>query len=286
MALKKGSLGKGLEAIFTENETEQSPKTKDAHLMNVSEIEPNRNQPRKNMDDEALSELSDSILRHGVLQPILVKPIPEGGYRIVAGERRYRAARMAGLREIPVVIKELSEQSASEVALIENLQRQDLTPIEEANGYKELMQEYDLTQEDIAKAVGKSRPAIANMLRLLNLPEEVIDMTDKGELSFGHARALLGLENEDDILRLAKYAIDKDISVRTLETLIRANTRKQAKKQNVSPERDKYFNEVELSLNEALGRKVTVKNKTQISGKLEIEFYSKDDLRDIANKLA
>lgn len=304
MAFKKNSLGKGLDAIFIDNETEQlTDNTTDSQndnntttdknvskgvsMINVSLIEPNHNQPRKIIDDEALSELSDSILRHGIIQPILVRPIGDNSYQIVAGERRFRAARMAGLMEIPVNIKEMSEQEVAEIALIENLQRENLTPMEEANGYKTLMDEYSLTQEDVAKAVGKSRPAITNVLRLLNLPLDVQKMLDKRELTFGHARTLLGLDNEKDMLSLAKLVIQKEISVRELEKLVKdMNSNSKDTPKTKKAKRDSYYDEVELSLKEVLGRKVKINNKTKDSGKLEIEFYSKDDLKDIANKLS
>lgn len=295
MSLRKGSLGKGLDAIFVDNETEilsQEPSTKPettsgASMINVSLIEPNRNQPRKDIDDEALSELSDSILKHGIIQPILVRPIAKDSYQIVAGERRFRAARMAGLREVPVNIKEMDDREVAEIALIENLQRENLTPMEEANGYKQLMQEHSLTQDEVAKAVGKSRPVIANALRLLNLPKEVQDMLSRRELSFGHAKTLLGLQNQADMIALAKAVVAKDISVRELERLVKeANKPIEIDKPKKVSKRDNYFDEVELSLKDVLGRKVKVNNKNASSGKLEIEFYSKDDLKDIANKLS
>ena len=167
---KLGGLGKGLNAIFMENESEDSNSTV---TLKISEIEPNRSQPRRNFDEKALAELADSISQHGVLQPLLVRPLLSGGYQIVAGERRWRASRMAGLTEVPVVIRELTDSQTMQLALIENLQREDLSPVEEANGYKQLIDSYALTQEDVARAVGKSRPAVANALRLLNLPQEI-----------------------------------------------------------------------------------------------------------------
>ena len=189
MATRKGGLGKGLEALFVENETDEiTPST-----LKIGEIEPNRGQPRHDFDETALAELADSIREHGVLQPLLVRPMPNGKYQIVAGERRWRASRMAGLTELPVIIRDLDEAAAMEVALIENLQRSDLNPMEEAMGYQELMQQHGYTQEQVAKRVGKSRPAVANALRLLALPEETARLVRDGKLSSGHARALLGL---------------------------------------------------------------------------------------------
>ena len=186
MAKKLGGLGKGLNAIFIENDNEENngPVT-----IKISEIEPNRSQPRKEFDEEALNELADSIAKHGLLQPLLVRPLTLGGYEIVAGERRYRASRMAGLTEVPVVIRELSEAETMELALIENLQREDLTPLEEAMGYSVLMDEHGFTQEEVARSVGKSRPAVANALRLLKLPESVTEALKEEKISAGHARA-------------------------------------------------------------------------------------------------
>ena len=199
--MKKGGLGKGLDAIFAENDTEDR---NSAVAIRLNEIEPNRAQPRKDFNDKALAELADSIAQHGVLQPLLVRPIPGGGYQIVAGERRWRAARMAGLSELPAVIRDLSDAEMMELALIENLQREDLTPIEEARGYKALIDEYGLTQDEIAKTVGKSRPAITNALRLLHLPQEALDLLAAGKISAGHARALLMFPDEESMLEAAR----------------------------------------------------------------------------------
>ena len=190
MAAKKGGLGKGLDAIFSENDMEDQ---NSAVAIKISEIEPNRAQPRKDFDEESLAELADSISEHGVLQPILVRPLIGGGYQIVAGERRWRAARMAGVQEIPAVVRDLSESQVMELALIENLQREDLNPLEEAGGYSALIETYGFTQEEVARTVGRSRPAVANALRLLTLPESVRDMVERGELSAGHARTLLAI---------------------------------------------------------------------------------------------
>ena len=191
MAKKIGGLGKGLNAIFIENDSEDN---NSSITLKISEIEPNRTQPRKEFDEKALSELAESISQHGLLQPLLVRPLPLGGYQIVAGERRYRACRMAGLTEVPVTIRELSDSEAMEIALIENLQREDLTALEEALGYKALMDDYGFSQEEVATSVGKSRPAIANSLRLLKLPESVMEYLKDGRISAGHARALHTLE--------------------------------------------------------------------------------------------
>jgi len=284
---KKGGLGKGLGAIFIENENESdtTPIT-----LRISEIEPNKSQPRRDFDENSLSELAQSISQHGVLQPILVRPIADGGYQIVAGERRWRASRMAGLSEVPVVIRELTDLETAEIALIENLQREDLTPIEEALGLKKLMEEYEMSQDDISKIVGKSRPSIANTLRLLTLPQEVIDLIHSGKLSAGHGRTLLGLKNPEEIIKYAKVCIENDVSVRHLENIIKKiNSESDS---NVSRETIKkktkrlsYYDEVQLSLNEHLGRKVTVNGNSKDKGTLEIEFYSKEDLFALAQLL-
>ncbi|MEE0769919.1 MAG: ParB/RepB/Spo0J family partition protein, partial [Acutalibacteraceae bacterium] len=195
MAVKKKSgLGKGLDAIFAENDTEANSSS--TVMLRLDEIEPNREQPRKEFNEESLTELADSIVQHGVIQPLLVRPLMGGGYQIVAGERRWRASRRAGLSEVPAVIKELTDNEVMEIALIENLQREDLTPWEETLGYQTLIDTYGFTQEEVAKSMGKSRPAITNSLRLLQLPGSVVDFLKNGDISAGHARALLSLKNE------------------------------------------------------------------------------------------
>ena len=199
MAAKKGGLGRGLDALFADNSIEEIASTS-AVKLKIMDIEPNRDQPRKIFDEDALAELADSIAKHGVIQPLLVRPMPDGSYQLVAGERRWRASRMAGLTEVPVVIKELSDDEAMALALIENLQREDLNAIEEAQGIKALMDTLSLTQDEAAERVGKSRPAVANALRLLKLPDSVIALVSDGKLSPGHARALLGFKDEQDII--------------------------------------------------------------------------------------
>lgn len=283
MAIKKGGLGKGLDAIFIENEGQDGDSSM---TLKLSEIEPNRSQPRREFDHASLEELARSISQHGVLQPILVRPILSGGYQIVAGERRYRASRMAGLKEVPVIIKEMSDKETMEVALIENLQRDDLSPIEEASGYHNLMEEYGLTQEQVAEAVGKSRPAIANSLRLLQLPDSIIEMLRNGKISPGHARALLSLKDKESMERLANLIVEKGLSVRDIEKLAKQeNVDKKPTKSTTKTMRHPFFDEVELSLNTHIGKKVKVKNRNQESGVLEIEFYSKDELKQIAEVL-
>jgi ParB family chromosome partitioning protein len=279
MAMKKGGLGKGLEAIFAENDTEDRNAT---ITLKISEIEPNRAQPRKEFNDAALSELADSISQHGIIQPLLVRPIFGGGYQIVAGERRWRAARMAGLSEVPAVIREMSDSEVMELALIENLQREDLNPVEEALGYQSLIETYGFTQEETAKTVGKSRPTVTNALRLLNLPGEILDMVNSGQISAGHARTLLSFQNPQEMRKAAKIAAEQGISVRELEKMSKkANEQEQiSTKSKTEKPRVRYFDEVELALNEHLGRKVNV-NGTKKRGILQIEFYGEKDLSEL-----
>lgn len=281
MSKKFGGLGKGLDTIFAENETEES---NSSVMLKISEIEPNRSQPRKDFDENALSDLAQSISQHGLLQPLLVRPLPIGGYQIVAGERRYRACRMAGLTEVPVTIRELSDTETMELALIENLQREDLSPIEEALGYKALIDEHGFSQEEVATSVGKSRPAIANSLRILKLPESVLEYVKQDKISAGHARALLMLDNEEDMLELAELIYKKDLSVRQAEKLAK---KKPEVEEDTQPERKpSFYSMVELALNESLGRKIKVnKNKGKQGGVLQIEFYSDEELTELSNKL-
>lgn len=280
---KKGGLGKGLDAIFMENESENKNST---ITLKISEIEPNKDQPRQDFDETALSELAESITQHGLLQPLLVRPLISGGYQIVAGERRYRACRMAGITEVPVLIRELSDVETLEIALIENLQRENLNPLEEAYGYKTLIEDYDFSQEEVSKSVGKSRPAIANALRLLNLPEYIKQKVEEGAITSGHARALLPLNNDEQMQEICDNIILNDLSVRQVEKLVKSKLDKNNEKTDKSDKiitKPKYFSEVELALTEHLGKKVVVtplKNKK--GGILQIEFYSDDDLKDIA----
>lgn len=280
--MAKGGLGAGLGTLFSENTSEVRVKT----TLRTAEIEPNRDQPRKIFSDESLTGLADSIREHGMLQPILVRPLSTGGYQIVAGERRWRAARMLGLDEVPVNIKELSDSETMQIAIIENLQRENLNPIEEANGYNELLEKFDMTQDQIAKMVGRSRSAIANSVRLLTLPKSVVKMLENGDISAGHGRALLGFENESLLLDTAMRAADGGLTVRQVENAARKSTENPPEPSEKSNKRiDNYFVEMELSLNERLGRKVKVdygKNK----GALILEFYDKEDLAALADKLA
>lgn len=282
MAKKQSGLGKGLSAIFIENDTEN----KNTTYLKISDIEPNRDQPRRDFDEETLAELADSIAQHGVLQPLLVRPVGSDFYQIVAGERRWRASRMAGLQEVPVVIRELTDNEVMEIALIENLQREDLSAVEEAQGYKSLIETYNMTQEEIAKSMGKSRSSIANSLRILTLPENVVDMISKGLLSGGHAKALLSLKDDNDIEKVSKLIVEKELSVRETEKFCKALNEDKGKKKNKKKlDRNPFFDEVELSLKQFLGRKVKVINSSKNKGILQIEFYNDEDLAEIARCL-
>ncbi len=280
MAAKRSGLGKGLDAIFLENDAEESESTV---TLKISDIEPNRSQPRHDFNEESLRELADSIANHGVLQPLLVRPLPEGGYQLVAGERRWRASRMAGLFEVPVIVRELSDSETMQISMIENLQRENLSPVEEALGYKTLMDEYGFTQDEISRSVGKSRPVIANALRLLKLPEEILEMLSEGEITTGHARALLAIEDSNEQLRIARQIAASDLTVRDIERIAKSlNGGKNDKKKNETHQRSSFYDEVELALNEHLSRKVKVVNGKDSGGVLEIEFYSEDDLGELA----
>ncbi len=277
---KKG-LGSGLDTLFMDNTNDiQVKKT-----LRTSEIEPNRDQPRKVFSDEAIAALADSIREYGVLQPILVRPLGTGMYQIVAGERRWRAARMLGLDEVPVNIKELSDLEAMQIAIVENLQRENLNPLEEASGYSELIEKFGMTQEKVAKLVGRSRSAVANAVRLLTLPEIVQKMVENGDLSAGHARALLAFDDEELLIATAQKAAGGGLTVRQVEKIAQKSTEETPEKPASDTKIDNYFKEMEISLNETLGRKVKVdygKNK----GALILEFYDKDDLAELASKLA
>ena len=280
MAAKRGGLGKGLDALFLENDSEDSEA---AVTLKISEIEPNRSQPRKEFNEESLRELADSIAQHGVLQPLLVRPLPDGGYQLVAGERRWRASRMAGLFEVPVIIREMSESEMMQISMIENLQRENLSPVEEALGYKALQDEYGLTQDEIARTVGKSRPAVANSMRLLGLSQQILDMLSEGRITTGHARALLSIEDADEQLRIAEQIEKNDLTVRDVEKAAKAiNGSRAPKKKNAVHTRNSFFDEVEIALNEHLSRRVKVVNGKDSGGVLEIEFYSEEDLGELA----
>lgn len=283
MAKRRGGLaeGMGLDRIFQENESESGG----ALNLKIDEIEPNREQPRTEFEEEALLNLSESIKENGVLQPILVRPIFGGGYQIVAGERRYRASLMAGLTEIPAIIRDLDDKKTMELALIENLQRENLNPVEEAMGYRTLMETYNMTQEEVATSVGKSRPAVANALRILKLPEYVLALVSEGKLSAGHARALAAIEDPEKICALAEEIVEKGLSVRFAEQAAKPEKEKKVKEKEKTP-KPNYYKEVEIALTESLGRKISVsKTKNGKGGALTIEFYSDDELKSFANLL-
>ncbi len=282
MAMRKSGLGKGLDAIFAENDTQADVSA--AVTVRIDEIEPNRAQPRKEFDEEALTELADSIAQHGVIQPLLVRPIIGGGYQIVAGERRWRASRRAGLSEVPVVVKELSDTEVMEIALIENLQREDLTPLEEAMGYQTLIETYGFTQDAVAKSMGKSRPAITNSLRLLQLPEAVLEYLRNGMLSAGHARTLLGLENAEEMQELARKTVQEGFSVRELERLVKSMGGRKPQKNQPAEQKETFFTETELALSEYLGRRVRIAG-SGLKGTLQIEFYGQEDLLGLIAQL-
>ena len=273
---KKNGLGKGLDALFLDNAIDESGGS--VSRLPINDIEPNRDQPRKTFDEEALGELAKSIADHGVIQPLLVRPMTDGSYQLIAGERRWRASRMAGLTEVPVVIREMSDSEAMELALVENLQREDLNPIEEARGFQLLMETYALTQEQAASRVGKSRPAVANAMRLLLLPDDVLQMVETGVLSAGHARALLGLAQSDGMVALAKQIVEKGLSVRETERLVKTATQDKPKREKRVKKRDVFFDEAELAFSEALGRKAKVFLSSGGKGTVEIEFFGKEDL--------
>ena len=277
---KKGGLGTGLDALFQDNSPIESEKS--IITLSVNEVEPNREQPRKKFDEKALSELSKSIEKNGVIQPVLVRPSAGGAYQIVAGERRWRAARMAGLAEIPV-IREMSDEDAAVFALIENLQREDLNPVEEAEGIRSLIEEFGMTQEEAADRVGKSRTAVTNTLRLLKLPQNILSMVSNGSITAGHARALISLEDEGEMLRIANAVIDNGLTVRDVEKTVKAALAgNAAKPKKTEKKRDKYYDEVELSLTHTLGRKVRIYLSKGGKGTLEFEFYGKEDLKKLA----
>ena len=280
MAAKKGGLGRGLDALFNENSTD----TEAAITVNINEIEPNRNQPRKDFDEAALSELADSIARHGLIQPIVVRPTTDGRYMIIAGERRWRACRIAGLQEVPIMIKDTDDRTLMELALIENLQREDLNAVEEALGYRALIDEFKLTQEEVATRMGKSRSAVTNALRLLSLNDDELDALRQGKISAGHARALLSCENEETRKKLLPLAIN-GASVRDLERMASFGKGTQSTNKE-KKQKPNFYNEVELSLKNEMHRKVNIKPTGKGKGTLTIEFYSDDELAEFAKKLA
>lgn len=279
MAVKKSGLGRGLDSLFNENSTEKESTV----TLNINDIEPNRNQPRRDFDETALSELADSIGRYGLIQPIVVRPNLDGTYMIVAGERRWRASRIAGLNEVPVIVKDTDDATLMELALIENLQREDLNAVEEAMGYKILMDEYGLTQEELSKRMGKSRSAVANTLRLLSLNEAETEALRKGMISAGHARTLITVTDEGLRQRMLMAAVS-GASVRELEKM--AALQNKTKKTVSVKEKPNFYSEVELSMRNEMRRKVYIKPTGKNKGTLTIEFFSDKELKEFAEKLA
>ena len=281
MASKKG-LGKGLGALLEDFGTE-AVETSTYRTLPIYKVEPNPNQPRQDFDPEELEALADSIRTHGIIQPLTVREMPNGYYQIIAGERRWRAARLAEVSEVPAVVMEADDKKVMELALIENLQRQDLNPVEEAMGYHALMEEYGLTQEEAAKRVGKSRPAVANSLRLLGLCAPVLELVRKGELTAGHARAVLTLKTEKLQMEAAKKIISLSLSVRQAETLCKNMAKEPAPKKEPDFAVD-YVAECEKNLSKALGRGVKIVNGKR-KGRFELEFYGEEDLQNLLDAL-
>ena len=283
MAAKKG-LGKGMGALLGDVEEVASENTP-YQLLPIYKVEPNPDQPRRDFDEEELQALADSISEHGIIQPLTVRELKSGYYQIIAGERRWRAARLANLSEVPVVVIEADDKKAMELALIENLQRQDLNPVEEALGYRSLMEDYGMTQEDAAKRVGKSRPAVTNALRLLNLSDEVLEKVRSGQLSAGHARAVLTVKSEKKQLTAAQKIIALGLSVRQAELLCR-NMAKEAPEPKEEPVTLKvdYVAECEKQLSKHLGRGVKIVNGKR-KGRFELEFYGPEDLQVLLDAL-
>lgn len=270
--MNKRGLGKGLGALIPENEELTANVVMQ---IKITEVIPNENQPRRHFNDEALKELAESIKEHGVVQPIIVKKV-EDGYRIIAGERRWRASRIAGLKMIPAIVKDCSQVEIMEIALIENLQREDLNAMEEAYAYKSLLEEYHMTQEEIAKRIGKSRPAIANSLRLVHLPEKVKELLMNGSLSAGHARALLAIEGEKKQLEIAERIINQQLNVRQVEKLAKEKSERPAKDKK-NEKIDIEIKEIEDRLMAILGTKTKINHKKN-KGTIEIEYYSNEEL--------
>lgn len=289
--MKKG-LGRGLDSIFADNyiDVSSSSANEGIQSLRLSQIEPKSDQPRKHFDEESLLELSDSIKQHGLIQPIIVRESAQGYYQIIAGERRWRASKLAGLSEIPAIIMQADELKAAELAIIENIQRQDLNAYEEAAAYKSLLEQYGLTQEEVSERVGKSRSAVANSMRLLDLPDDVIEMLKTGDISAGHARALLGLKNKDIIVDTAEQILVRSLSVRDTEAFVKKLNKEYEK--GLLPAEEKEGEEIEVDYIKDLekramhitGKRVKIKNKGKVST-VEIDFYGNDDLEDILIKL-
>ncbi|MBQ8804084.1 MAG: ParB/RepB/Spo0J family partition protein [Tyzzerella sp.] len=307
MAVKRGGLGKGLDTLIPQGKNIQASDKKEKQpvktevvekivekvvekvvheeqMMKINKIEPNREQPRKNFEEDALLELADSIKQFGVLQPLLVQK-KDDYYEIIAGERRWRAAKLAGLKEVPVIVKEYTEQEAVEIALIENIQRENLNPIEEAFAYKRLLTEFNLKQDEVAERVSKSRTAVTNSMRLLKLDEKIQQMVIDDMISTGHARALLAIENSEEQLLLATRIFDEKLSVRDVENMIRQMKNPKVKREKKVVENDFIYRDLEEKMKSVIGTKVSINQKAKGKGKIEIEYYSNDELEHIFDLL-
>lgn len=281
---KKG-LGKGLGSLIPQiDEPEEIFDGEKVIELKIVEVEPNKNQPRNRFDEEKLEELASSIAEHGVISPIIVKKLDNGFYRIIAGERRWRASKLAGMKKIPAIIRDFDEKTSTEVALIENLQRENLNPIEEAKGYAELMKKFGLTQEEAAKKVGKSRPYIANLLRLLNLHPKITEMVEIGSISVGHAKVLLSVEDKEKQLQYAKLIEEKALTVRELEKIIKNDMKPEKKVLEEDLNVKLAYEEFEKRFENVLGTKVKILGGKK-KGKIEIEYYSEEDLERIGKIL-
>lgn len=278
----KSGLGKGLDLLIP---TAPEKEDQEPQMLKISQVEPNRDQPRKQFDPEALKDLAGSIRQYGIIQPIIVCKKPDY-YEIIAGERRWRAAKLAGLKQIPVVVKEYSDKEIAEISLIENIQRENLNPIEEAKAYKSLIEEYDLTQEELSERISKSRTQITNTMRLLKLHEDVQKMLTDGALTAGHARALLGLEIQEEQLRIAEKVVEENLSVRQTEDLVRQiNNPPKTRKASKKPVNSVFYKDLERRMTETLGTKVRINQKEPGKGRIEISYFSEDDLDRIYTML-
>ena len=279
MAVSKG-LGTGLSALLGDEILDE----KSTNEIDIYDISPNPNQPRHFFDEEALTELSENIKENGVITPITLRRLDKG-YEIIAGERRWRAARKAGLKTIPAIVLDIDEKKAYQLSMVENLQREDLSPIEEAQGFKKLMEDYGMTQDEVANAVSKSRPAVANAVRLLELPQEILTMVESGKLSAGHGRTLLPIKDREEVVEIAEEIIEKELSVRQVEAMVKRILESGEKPEQDSRKLERmYVEQVEKKLSEAIGRHVSITNGKR-KGKLYIEFYGNDDLESLINQI-
>ena len=289
MAARKGGLGKGLDTLIppkkneTTKEVEKVEIKKIEEYVDINKVEPNKDQPRKSFNEDSLIELSESIKQHGIVQPLVVAK-KDDYFEIIAGERRWRAAKLAGVKEVPVIIKDYSTQEVMEIALIENIQREDLNPIEEAQAYQRLIKDYRLKQDEVAEKVSKSRAAITNSLRLLKLDERVQEMVMEGKLSNGHARAIIGIEDGDQQYQVAQKIFDEQMSVRETEKLMK-NLNRPEKPEKQKPQNDFVYRDIEEKMNKIMGTKVVIKNREHDKGKIEIEYYSQAELERIYDLL-